>query len=186
MGRDNQNSKKWPVKLKEIALSTENTSSERLRAIDLLGHLNVYVYDDLADIAAKGLTRIERINALEILAIVSRRIGSEQTNVDSIQREKNRKSATPLKPKNIKPEKAEETVEFKNDSNSDIPEELFEDMLSHVKQLLTPEIGCSESEIKNQFRNLKGTLVETFLAAAIQKGLVKEITSGMFKLIVTD
>lgn len=185
MGRDNQNSKNWPVKLKEIALSTENTSSERLRAIDLLSHLKSYVYDDLADIAAKGLTRNERIIALEMLAIVSRRIGSEHTNVGSIQKEKNRKSVRPL-PKNIKPEEAAESIEFKNNSNNDLPEELFQDMLSHVKQLLRPDIGCSESEIKKQFRNLKGTLVETFLSAAIQKGIVKELTPGMFKLIVTD
>lgn len=55
------------VKLKKIALSPTNTYSERMRAIDLLGEMNKDVYDELADIAANGLTYSERMNALEIL-----------------------------------------------------------------------------------------------------------------------
>ncbi|MEM2761174.1 MAG: hypothetical protein QXU32_13540 [Nitrososphaerales archaeon] len=55
------------AKLKEIALSTSNTYSERMRAIDLLGELKEEAYDELADIAAHGLSYNERMNALELL-----------------------------------------------------------------------------------------------------------------------
>lgn len=55
------------LKLKEIALSPSNTYSERMRAIDLLGQLKDDAYDELADIAANGLTYNEKMNALELL-----------------------------------------------------------------------------------------------------------------------
>ena len=42
------------AKLKAIALSENNTFSERMRAIDLLGELGDEAYDTLAEIAAKG------------------------------------------------------------------------------------------------------------------------------------
>jgi hypothetical protein len=54
-------------KLKEIALSDNNTFSERMRAIDLLGELGDEAFDELADIASKGLTYSERMNALDML-----------------------------------------------------------------------------------------------------------------------
>ncbi len=55
------------AKLKSIALSPSNTYSERMRAIDLLGQLNEDTYDELADVAAHGLSYNERMNALELL-----------------------------------------------------------------------------------------------------------------------
>ncbi len=59
------------AKLKEIALSQNNTYSERMRAIDLLGQLKEDAYDELADIAANGLSYNERMNALELLEKVA-------------------------------------------------------------------------------------------------------------------
>lgn len=49
--------------------------------------------------------------------------------------------------------------------------------------MLVQERGCSESQIKEQFRSMKGSVIETFLATAIQHKIIREITSGMFKLI---
>lgn len=60
-------------KLKEIALSDTNTFSERMRAIDLLGELGDEAFDDLADIASKGLTYSERMNALDMLEKIVKR-----------------------------------------------------------------------------------------------------------------
>ncbi len=54
-------------KLKGIALSENNTFSERMRAIDLLGELGDDAFDELSDIASKGLTYSERMNALDML-----------------------------------------------------------------------------------------------------------------------
>ncbi|MFQ5940487.1 MAG: hypothetical protein ACE5KA_02155 [Nitrososphaerales archaeon] len=54
-------------KLRDIALSSRNTYSERMRAIDLLGQLHDNAYDELADIAVNGLSYSERMNALELL-----------------------------------------------------------------------------------------------------------------------
>lgn len=54
-------------KLKEIALSENNTFSERMRAIDLLGALGDDAFEELSDIASKGLTYSERMNALDML-----------------------------------------------------------------------------------------------------------------------
>lgn len=66
-GRSKGSVKSRVLKLKEIALSSSSTYSERMRAIDLLGQLNDAAYDELADIAANGLTYNERMNALELL-----------------------------------------------------------------------------------------------------------------------
>ncbi len=60
------------AKLKEIALSENNTFSERMRAIDLLGELGDDAYDTLAEIAAKGYTYSERMNALDMLEKIVR------------------------------------------------------------------------------------------------------------------
>jgi hypothetical protein len=61
------------AKLKAIALSSSNTFSERMRAIDLLGQLKEDAYDELADIAANGLSYHERMNALELLEKIAER-----------------------------------------------------------------------------------------------------------------
>lgn len=63
--KDPQKSK--ASKLKEIALSADNTYSERMRAIDLLGELKEKAYDELAEIAANGLSYNERMNAIGLL-----------------------------------------------------------------------------------------------------------------------
>lgn len=55
------------AKLKAIALSENNTFSERMRAIDLLGELNEDAYNEIAEVAAKGFTYSERMNALDLL-----------------------------------------------------------------------------------------------------------------------
>ena len=55
------------IKLNEIALSPGNTYSERMRAIDLLGQLHENAHDELAFIAAWGLTYDEKMNALQLL-----------------------------------------------------------------------------------------------------------------------
>jgi hypothetical protein len=60
-------------KLKSIALSDTNTFSERMRAIDLLGELGEEAFDQLSDIAAKGLTYSERMNALDMLEKIVKR-----------------------------------------------------------------------------------------------------------------
>jgi len=70
----NETGKHRAARLKEIALSETNTFSERMRAIDLLGDLRDDAFDDLAEIASKGLTYSERMNALDMLEkIVKRR-----------------------------------------------------------------------------------------------------------------
>jgi len=61
------------AKLKAIALSENNTFSERMRAIDLLGELGDDSYDDLAEVAAKGFTYSERMNALDMLEKIVRK-----------------------------------------------------------------------------------------------------------------
>ncbi|MFQ5941614.1 MAG: hypothetical protein ACE5KA_07960 [Nitrososphaerales archaeon] len=168
MIRDTQHSAKIRAnKLKEIALSLSNTGSERMRAIDLLGQLNNDVYDELSDIAAKGLSRNERINALEMLAKVSKRTLSKQLNVQL---------------KQVKNTKAEGKTSYKVGSNDNLPQELFNDMLNEVRTMLIPDTSCSESQVKRKFRNLKSTVVEAFLTMAIKKGLIKEVTPGNFKL----
>lgn len=60
-------------KLKEIALSDTNTFSERMRAIDLLGELGDTAFDELSDVASKGLTYSERMNALDMLEKIVKR-----------------------------------------------------------------------------------------------------------------
>ncbi|MFQ5969447.1 MAG: hypothetical protein ACE5J2_03010 [Nitrososphaerales archaeon] len=60
-------------RLKEIALSESNTFSERMRAIDLLGELGDEAFDDLSDIASKGLTYSERMNSLDMLEKIIKR-----------------------------------------------------------------------------------------------------------------
>jgi len=185
VARDNQSSaKRRADKLKEIALSTSNTGSERMRAIDLLGQLNSDAYDELADIASEGLNRMERINALEMLSKVSKKAYSEQSNMNLKQTETYTKteSVEAVKTKRMKATKDVKT-KYKVTSNGELPEEVFNEMFYHVKPLLTPNAGCGESEIKKQFRQLKGTVVEAFLTEAIKKGLIKEVTPGTFKLI---
>jgi len=66
-------SKNRSNKLKEIALSETNTFSERMRAIDLLGELGDDAFDELSDIASKGLTYSERMNALDMLEKIVKR-----------------------------------------------------------------------------------------------------------------
>jgi hypothetical protein len=61
------------VKLQGIALSDTNTFSERMRAIDLLGELGDTAFDELSDIASKGLTYSERMNALDMLEKIIKR-----------------------------------------------------------------------------------------------------------------
>lgn len=60
-------------RLKNIALSDSNTFSERMRAIDLLGELGDDAFDELSDIASKGLTYSERMNALDMLEKIVKR-----------------------------------------------------------------------------------------------------------------
>jgi hypothetical protein len=84
--------------------------------------------------------------------------------------------------KYMKPLKVVEKIPYKVTSSDNLPEALFNEMLYYVKPLLTPDRGVSESEIKKQFRNLKGSVVESFLTMAIKKGLIKEVTPGTFKL----
>lgn len=67
MPKSKSSAKDRALKLKDIALSSSNTYSERMRAIDLLGQLEEDAYDELADIAANGLTYNERMNAIELL-----------------------------------------------------------------------------------------------------------------------
>ena len=76
-----------------------------------------------------------------------------------------------------------ERTRYKVTSNGDLSEKLFNEMLYYVKPLLTLDEGCSESQIKKQFRNLKGSVVESFLTTAMKKDLIKEVTLGNFKLI---
>lgn len=61
------------IKLKQIALSDTNTFSERMRAIDLLGELGDEAFDDLSELASKGLTYSERMNALDMLEKIIKR-----------------------------------------------------------------------------------------------------------------
>lgn len=169
------------AKLKEIALSTNNAVSERIRAIELLGYLDGDAYDALADIAANGLSRNERINALEILARLSKRI-SVQPDTSSSEAQVEVKEPKPVKTKPVKRTRRAKMAELKITANGGLPEETFNEMLHCVKPLLKPDSGCSESEIKRQFRNLKGSVVETFLTIAIKKGIIKEVTPGTFEL----
>lgn len=55
------------AKLKNIALSETSTFGERMRAIDLLGDLRDDAFDALVDVASKGLTYSERMNALDMM-----------------------------------------------------------------------------------------------------------------------
>jgi len=64
------------AKLKKIALSETNTFSERMRAIDLLGVLGDPAFDDLAEVAQKGFTYGERMNALDMLEKIVRKVGT--------------------------------------------------------------------------------------------------------------
>jgi hypothetical protein len=66
-GRKRTSTKDKALRLKEIALSSRNSYSERMRAIDLLGQLDEDAYDELAEVAANGLSYNERMNALELL-----------------------------------------------------------------------------------------------------------------------
>ncbi len=61
------------AKLRAIALSENNTFSERMRAIDLLGEIGEDAYDEIAEVAAKGLTYGERMNALDLLEKIVRK-----------------------------------------------------------------------------------------------------------------
>lgn len=61
------------AKLKAIALSENNTFSERMRAIDLLGALGDDAFDELAEVAAKGFTYSERMNALDMMERIVRK-----------------------------------------------------------------------------------------------------------------
>ncbi len=63
------------ARLKDIALSEENAFSERMRGIDLLGELRDDAFDHLVEIAAKGLTYSERMNALDMLEKIVKRKG---------------------------------------------------------------------------------------------------------------
>lgn len=71
-GRDKTTAERG-AKLKKIALSETNTFSERMRAIDLLGALGDPAFDDLADVAAKGFTYSERMNALDMIEKILRK-----------------------------------------------------------------------------------------------------------------
>lgn len=61
------------ARLKAIALSENNTFSERMRAIDLLGELGDDAFDELVEVAAKGFTYSERMNALDMLERIVRK-----------------------------------------------------------------------------------------------------------------
>ncbi|MEE8132556.1 MAG: hypothetical protein V3T40_03165 [Nitrososphaerales archaeon] len=58
----------------------------------------------------------------------------------------------------------------------------FNEMLQHVKLLLILKGGCSKGEIKNQFRNLKGHLVEAFLSEGIKRGIIEVDMGGTYTL----
>ena len=57
----------------------------------------------------------------------------------------------------------------------------FNEMLHQVKLLLTLKGGCSEEDIKNQFRNLQGHVVEAFLEEATKRGIIR-VHMGTFTL----
>lgn len=187
-GRDHISMVSRAAKLKEIALSPTNTGSERVRAIELLGRLDGEAYDALADIAARGPSRNERIAALEMLGKVSRR--ETQPRLESVYKEnlvaevKSRTKA-PVKRRMRKPLKLPRIIEAKRQitSGDGLSEATFNEMLHQVKPLLVPPEGFSESQIKKQFTNLKGTVVEMWLTMAIRRGLIREVNPGMFKLI---
>lgn len=148
-----------------------------MRAIDLLGKLKEDTYDELADIATNGLSRNERVNALELLAKISRKPSIREEVVQTYTK----------RSKKVKPEtfgqKPSASKLTKTLSKGKLTDELFNEMLHHVKPLLLSTNGCSESEIKKQFRNLKGSVVESFLTKAIVRGIIKEVVPGTFKLI---
>lgn len=52
-------------------------------------------------------------------------------------------------------------------------DDLFNEMLYQVKLLITHQGGTSEEQIKKQFRNIKSSVVETFLTEAIKRGILK-------------
>ncbi len=58
--------------LKDIALSEDNSFGERMRAIDLLGELGNEAFEDLVQIASKGLTYSERMGALDMIEKIIR------------------------------------------------------------------------------------------------------------------
>ncbi|MEM3085505.1 MAG: hypothetical protein QXP61_10540 [Nitrososphaerales archaeon] len=174
------------AKLMEIALSTHNTSSERIRAIELLGRLEDDGYEELAHIAANGLTRNERINALEALGKKSRHLRDEVMEGMETRQAKQQPQLQPKpQPSQISMEEVQPKVVKVNRSrySDKLTDDLFDEMLQSVKPLLMSNGGCSESEIKKQFRNLKGSLVESFLTKAITKGMIREVMPGMFQLV---
>ena len=59
---------------------------------------------------------------------------------------------------------------------------LFNEILHQVKLLLTLKGGCSEREIKNQLKNLKGSAVEAFLSEAIERGIIEVDMGGTYSL----
>lgn len=150
-----------------------------MRAIDLLGKLKEDTYDELADIAANGLSRNERVNALELLAKISRKPSVREEVVQTYT-----KRSKKVKPETSVEQKPSPSKLTKALAKGKLTDELFKEMLHHVKPLLLSTNGCSESEIKKQFRNLKGSVVESFLTKAIVKGMIKEVMPGTFKLII--
>ncbi len=63
-------------------------------------------------------------------------------------------------------------------SHVKITEIIFNEMLHQVKVLLTLKGTCSVEEIKNQFKNVEGSVVESFLLEAIRRGIVIEEKSS--------
>lgn len=58
---------------------------------------------------------------------------------------------------------------------------MFMEMLHQVKVLLTLKGGCSEEQVKGQFKNVQGYVVEAFLIEAIRQGIIRE-ENGAFTL----
>jgi hypothetical protein len=64
----------------------------------------------------------------------------------------------------------------------ELTSQMFDEMLEHVKPLLTMKWGCSESQIKKQCRNVPEKTIESFLAEAMKRGIIKEEPVGTFAL----
>lgn len=62
-----------------------------------------------------------------------------------------------------------------------MPAAIFDEMMNQVKLLITLKGGCSEEEIRKQFRNVKSDIVMEFIMEAKKRGILKE-NNGTFTL----
>jgi hypothetical protein len=64
----------------------------------------------------------------------------------------------------------------------ELTSQLFYEMLEHLKILCATNGTLSESQMKEQFRNLPLEIVEGFLSEAIHDGIIEERPRGTFTL----